>query len=58
MFIAKTKTFRQYAFRYGLPLLLTAFAIAPSARGQFVVLAQDEDTVTELRNGSTVSFES
>ena len=58
MFIAKTTTFRQYALRYGLPLLLTAFAIAPSARGQFVVLAQDEDTVTELRNGSTVAFES
>ena len=58
MFIAQTKTFRQFAFRYGLPLLLAAVAAIPSAQGQFVVLAQDEDTVTELGNGSTVAFES
>ena len=58
MFIAQTKIFRQFAFRYGLPLLLAAVAAIPSAQGQFVVLAQDEDTVTELGNGSTVAFES
>ena len=58
MFIAKTEIFLQYAFRYWLLLLVIAFATVPSAQGQFLVLAQDENNVEELGNGSTVAFES
>lgn len=56
--MAKTEILRQFAFRYWLLFLLAALAAAPSAQGQFLVLAQDEDTVEELRNGSTLTFAS
>lgn len=58
MFIAKPEILRHSCFRYWALLLFAALATLPTARAQFLVLAQDEDTVEDLSNGSTLPFES